>query len=85
MSVQRQISAEDHAVVQEQASVDVMTPEEAREAFDRAAQRHLNMSGDEFLRRWDAGAFGHDADLPGVINMVMLLPLVRSDARRGRS
>lgn len=77
MSVQRQISAEEHATVQEHASVDVMTPEEAREAFDRAARRYLNMSGEEFLRRWDAGAFGDDADQPGVINLVMLLPLIR--------
>lgn len=78
MSVQRQISTEDHAVVQEQASIDIMTPEEAREAFDRAARHDLNMSGEEFLRKWDAGAFGDDADQPGVIDLLLLLPLVRS-------
>jgi hypothetical protein len=59
--------------------VDVMTTAEAREAFDRASQYFLNVSGDEFLRRWESGEFREDeaADQPGIIDLIMLLPLVR--------
>jgi hypothetical protein len=34
-----------------------LTPEEAREAFDRAAQYYLGISGDEFKRRWEPGEY----------------------------
>lgn len=53
------------------------TPEEGRAIFDGAAQRLLHMSGDEFLRRWDAGEFADDPDRPEVIEVAMLVPLVR--------
>lgn len=61
------------------AAVDVMTTAEAREAFDRAAQYFLNVTGDEFLRRWESGEFREDeeADQPGIIDLILLLPLVR--------
>jgi hypothetical protein len=61
------------------AAVDVMTTAEAREAFDCAAQYFLNVTGDEFLRRWESGEFREDeaADQPGIIDLIMLLPLVR--------
>jgi hypothetical protein len=32
--------------------------EEGRELFDRQARLRLGMSGEEFLRAWDAGEFG---------------------------
>lgn len=51
--------------------------EEGREIFDAAAQRHLGISGDEFLRKWDAGEFADDPDRPEVIEVAMLIPLVR--------
>lgn len=56
--------------------VRVLTPEQGREVFDRQARQHLGMSGEEFIRAWDAGEFGErdDSDLMGV---AMLLPLVR--------
>lgn len=59
---------------------DPVPEEEARASFDRAAQRILGISGDEFLRRWDAGEFdGLSEDDFGrkVIALWMLLPLVR--------
>ena len=57
----------------------VMTPEERRAVFDRQARRRLGISGEEFLRRWNAGEYEHTADLgePGVMDVVMLLPLVQ--------
>lgn len=32
-----------------------LTPEEARAVFDRTARRLLGISGEEFVRRWEAG------------------------------
>ena len=51
--------------------------EEGRAIFDAAAQRRLGISGDEFLRKWDAGEFADDPDRPEVIDVAMLIPLVR--------
>lgn len=47
--------------------------------FDQIARKNLNMSGQEFLRRWDAGEF-RDADwdaVPGLLAVAMALPLAR--------
>lgn len=54
-----------------------MTDEEARETFDAAARRHLGTSGEEFLRRWDAGEWPDPDAVEGVMAVVMLIPLVR--------
>jgi len=50
--------------------------EEGRELLDRQAHLRLGMSGEEFLRAWDAGELGHrdDSELMGV---AMMLPCVR--------
>lgn len=54
--------------------------EESREYFDQAARRLMNMTGEEFLRRYDAGEFESEMDGPRhrqLVKMVMLLPFVR--------
>jgi hypothetical protein len=54
--------------------------EESRQYFDRQARRLMNMSGDEFLRRYDAGKFEAELDGPRhrqLAKLVMLLPFVR--------
>lgn len=78
------MSAQRHAVVEvrptlndEDVTIDELTPEEAWDVFDRAAQNDVHMSSKEFLRRWDAGAFRADPDRPGVMDVAMLIPLVR--------
>ena len=53
---------------------------EGRAIFDRQARRYLGISGAEFLRRWEAGEYAADPDQPGVMDLVMLLPLVRDSA-----
>jgi hypothetical protein len=53
-----------------------MTDEEAREYFDRAARYYLNMSGDEFVRRYDAGEYDDDPDQHGIMDMILSLPLI---------
>ena len=78
------MSAQRHAEVEvrltlndDDVTIDELTPEEAWDVFDRAAQNDLHLSGEEFLRRWDAGAFRADPDQPGVMDVAMLIPLVR--------
>lgn len=53
------------------------TKAEGRALFDQRARRYLRISGDEFLRRWNAGEYAEDPDLPGVMDVAMLLPFVR--------
>jgi len=58
-----------------------LSREQGRELLDRQAQRYLNVSGDEFIRRWDAGEYGDPDDRsenpPAVMRLGMLLPFVR--------
>jgi hypothetical protein len=54
--------------------------DEAREIFDRNARRLLGISGDEFLRRYDAGAYNgplEDREIDKVRAMIMMLDFVR--------
>lgn len=54
-----------------------LTQEEGRALLDEVAREYLGMSGDEFLRAWDAGEFDGDADRPEVMRVAMLIPLGR--------
>lgn len=56
--------------------IHVATDQEWRTLVDGAAHHYLGMSGDEFLRAWERGAFV-DADRPEVLRVAMLLPLGR--------
>jgi hypothetical protein len=60
--------------------------DEARRAFDREAQARLGISGEEFLRRWDAGDYADPAldPLPsGVERLAALVPFGRSGVADG--
>jgi len=53
---------------------------ESRQYFDRQARRLMNMSGEEFLRRYDDGEFEAELDGPRhrqLAKLVMLLPFGR--------
>lgn len=56
-----------------------LTPDQAREIFDREARRVLHMSGEEFLRRYDDDPrqFQSDAEHTEIVELEMLIPLVR--------
>lgn len=54
-----------------------MTREEARAFFDEQARAWLGISGEEFIRRWDAGAFANEPERPEVMNVALLLPFGR--------
>lgn len=56
-----------------------LTPEEAYELFDRKARRLMNMSGEGFMRRWDAGEYAEIADTPGnlrIMRLALMMPRV---------
>jgi hypothetical protein len=52
------------------------TRAEGKAMLNRAAREILNISGDEFLRRWDAGEY-EDLDDPAVTRVAMLIPFAR--------
>jgi hypothetical protein len=58
-------------------SAQVLSASEGRAMFDRQAQRELGISGEEFLRRWDAGLYRPIPDTPEgrkIGRLVMLMP-----------
>ena len=60
--------------------VDLLTPEEACAFFDQRARQLLHISGEEFLRRWDAGKYcpvSDDASGRKVGELVMMMPFAR--------
>jgi hypothetical protein len=62
------------------AGIDLMTPEEAYALFDRRARHLLHISGEEFLKRWDAGEYHPVPDtVEGrrVGELVMMMPFAR--------
>ncbi len=56
-------------------SIRFVTPEEGMRIFDEEARRLLGISGEEFLRRWDAGEYLPEPDdHPGVMGLWLLMP-----------
>lgn len=53
-----------------------LTREEGRELFDRTARQYMGMSGEEFLRAWDAGEI-KNPDRPEVMRVVFAIPFAR--------
>jgi hypothetical protein len=54
-----------------------LSPEESHRLFDEAARYYLGISGEEFVRAWEAGEYDDNPDRPEVMNVVMLLPFAR--------
>ena len=54
----------------------ILTPEEGRAAFDRAARKWMGISGEEFIRRWDAGEYKEIADKDGYRHIMQLAGLI---------
>lgn len=66
--------------LQEIPGVDVVTREEGLAIFDRDARQALGISGEEFLRRWDAGAYQPVPDTVegrAIGQLAVLIPFVR--------
>jgi len=59
-----------------------VTPDEGRRLFDQAARTWLGISGEEFIRRWEAGEYREIADEAGnahVGDLIMLIPFGRQE------
>jgi len=52
------------------------TQDEGYALLDHAARECLNVSGEEFLTRWDAGEY-EDMDDPMITRVAMLIPFAR--------
>ena len=53
-----------------------VTHDEGYAMLDRAARECLNVSGEEFLIKWDAGEY-EDMDDPLITRVAMLIPFAR--------
>lgn len=65
------------ATAHKNGEVRELSREESRALFDRQAQRYLNVSGEEFIRKFEAGEYGDPDDNPAVMRLVMLLPFAK--------
>ena len=58
------------------------TPEEGRELFEYQARKVMEMSGEEFIRRWEAGEYDEIADVEGhrhIMGLAFLIPFARQE------
>lgn len=58
----------------------ILSPEEGRAFFDETSRELLGISGEEFLRRWDAGEYEDLEDIPenwNILHMMLLMPTGR--------
>lgn len=69
----------------EKVSAGAMSREESVSFFNAAAQRHLGISGEEFLRRWDEGYFKGPENDTRATMVAMLIPMVRPTVARKKS
>ncbi len=62
------------------SGVRYLDPEEGRERFDRQARRIAQVSGDEFIEKWERGDYRGIADTEGnrkIFRLAMLIPFGR--------
>lgn len=53
-----------------------LSPEEGRRMFDEQARSRLGISGDEFIRQWEAGEI-ENPDRSEVMARVLMIPFTR--------
>ena len=75
MSASPRAGGKEDVCAEDDATMHVLTPEEAWQSFDEAARRYLGMSGEAFIAAWDTGSFGEDPDRPALIRVAMLRPV----------
>ena len=54
-----------------------LSPDEGRSLFDRCAHERLGMSGEEFVRCWEAGEI-EDPDRTPVVMLALMIPFARA-------
>jgi hypothetical protein len=66
---------------EERVEVQTISAADGWSVLEAAAQKHLGMGADEFIRTWDGGGFDGSSDSPNVMRVAMLLPLGRQGSR----
>ncbi|HET6387073.1 MAG TPA: hypothetical protein VFJ58_27110, partial [Armatimonadota bacterium] len=66
-----------------EGKVRIATRKEGEDLFDNRSRQLMKMSGEEFVRRYDAGEFNSPKEDSRVIELEMLLPFV-DKLRNGR-
>ncbi len=59
-----------------------VSPEEGRRMFDEAAREWAGMSGEEFIRRYEAGEYAdmvESEDNRHIVDLVLMIPLARQN------
>ena len=77
MDAMKQVTVDDRSTVAERSSAHVLTPLQSWQQFDEAAHHYLQMSGEDFIRAWDAGQFDAFPERPEVVHVLMLRPFDR--------
>jgi hypothetical protein len=70
-------------VEQLDSRIQYTAPHEGRRLFDYQARKLLGISGEEFLRKWDAGEYRDVADAPEqrhIMRLAMLIPFGRQES-----
>lgn len=55
-----------------------VSPEEGMEMLDRQARKRLGMSGEEFIRKWEANEF-EEPDQSDIIFLSFMIPLTKPE------
>ena len=77
MCVEIEMSSTLLASKQTKESATDLSVAEAREIFERASQRYLKMTTDEFVKNWKAGYFRNRPELAHkAADIALLLPLL---------
>jgi hypothetical protein len=69
------MATEQHANDYEVPEIVELTDEEARRIFDERSRELVGMSGEEFLRKWDAGEI-EDPDQSHIVRLVLMIGLM---------
>jgi hypothetical protein len=59
-----------------------VSPEEGRRMFDEVARQWTGLSGEEFIRRWEAGEYAdmvESEDNRHVVELVLMIPFARQE------
>lgn len=73
--------SEDSATVMADSDV-FLSPGDGRRQFDEAVRRRMGISGEQFIRRYEAGEYFGVADQDGsrhIGDLIMLIPFARQD------
>jgi len=74
-----------HRQSESASTSETIRPDEAKRLFDETAERYLNLSGAEFLKKWDEGHYRTSKVRTRAERVAMLIPMVRSTSARKKS